>query len=885
MVRTFFLLTLCAGYFLSEVQAQTRAIEGVVRDAESRLGLPGASITLERGEAVVAGVAADTTGYYTLVAPASGVYQLTARFVGYLTMSVTITVSDEGVRQDFFLEPTEVGLEEIEVSTGPFQPPSDVAVATTRVTARTIRTLAGTGEDVLQALRVFPGVQTSGDYSTQLYIRGGTPDQNLILIDDIEVFSPYQLSGMGSLLNPELVRDVKLYAGTMPAEFGDRLSSALVVNTREGRTDGVLHGNVSTTLMTVNGTLEGKTGFWDGSWIASGRKTYFGSFANTFAQRVGIFNDIAFPNFVDGHFKLTLRPRRGHYIRTTVLTSHDRLDWVVDQDGVGYQGDTDNLYRGGKDLSHTAVGIQWHYVPTEATTVRWYVNWYRNQGGSSLGGGLQAWMAGLKTIDSPFDPPDPVFPSDQEAYFVQEEEYVVQKYSSGLRLAHTRGAHSIEAGVGVDQLTSDLTLDFQANEYARTLFDAIQLADPLVISVRDNAQVFRRRFRAHGYLQDRITLFDGALYVQPAVRLDYYGQIGRGYVTPRLSASVPLGGRTTLRLAGGRYIQSPGLEKTLDPDDNYNTARFESLAGLVPEEAWHAGISLSRRISRRWHTRFQGYHKWFESLLARKVAVQSIAVPRYFPAGSPIEGRVGFLTPSAWVIDYLDRPVLLPDLVNAGEGKSYGAELVVARERLQRSDRISGWLSYAVAHATRTANYGAGLVSYPFAYDRRHTLNLVLQWQISSSLSAGLTWRFGTGFPYTPAVYMTPLVALVEDPTEPGVMQEVVLADPETGYARMVPDFGGPENVYSARLTDYHRLDIRLTYELQWHAVTLRVYGDLINAYNRKNTITHKYFVGTDAKDNEHLPQALRPPPTVTLYREPIYGFPFIPSVGVRCMF
>ncbi len=866
-------------------QAQPAVIEGYVRDGETGMPLPGATVTLERHERIEAGAVADSAGFYSLMAAREASYLLVTRHVSYTTVVLSISVRSDTLRQDLSLVPTIVGLEEVEISVTPFQSPSDVSVAITKVSARTVRGLAGSGEDVLQALRMFPGVQTSGDYSTQLYIRGGTPDQNLILIDDIEVFSPYQLSGMGSLLNPELVRSIELYPGTMPAAYGDRLSSALVVATREGRTDGRLHGRINSTLMTINTTLEGVTGFWGGSWIASVRKTYFGSFANTFARRIGVFNEIAFPDFTDGHFKLSLRPVHDHIARITVLTSRDRLDWVVDEDAVAVQGDSESLYRGGKDITHTAVGLQWRYVPDEATSARLYANWYKNSGSSMLGGGLQAWMAGLKSFDSPFDPPDPVFPSDAEAQFSQSERYTVRKASVGTRLVLVRGAHSLEAGAGLDHLATDLVLEFQANAFGHSLFEAIRMADPLFTTLGDSADVAQTSLRGHIFFQDRIELANRRLFLQPALRFDYYGLAARRYLTPRLSVSIPLGGRTTVRLAGGRYVQSPGLEKTLDPDNHYNTVRFESLAGLAAEEAWHAGMSLTTYLARRWRVRLQGYQKWYHKLLTRDSRVQSQAVAAYFPVGSTEVGRVSMLTPSAWIIEYQDAPVLLPDLINAGSGQSAGVELLVARERLRPEDRLSGWLSYALASASREARYGSSTPEHPFAYDRRHTANIVLQWQATSSFTAGLTWRYGSGFPYTPAADMRALVALVEDPEQPGVTQEVVMVDPETGYARLVPVFGGPENFYSARLPAYHRLDLRVTYTARWQSLAVRVYADAINAYNRRNTITNKYFVRTDAGDYEHLPEALRPPPIATLYREPVYGFPLIPSLGLSCSF
>ncbi len=175
-------------------------------------------------------------------------------------------------------------------------------------------------------------------------------------------------------------------------------------------------------------------------------------------------------------------------------------------------------------------------------------------------------------------------------------------------------------------------------------------------------------------------------------------------------------------------------------------------------------------------------------------------------------------------------------------------------------------------------------VRYPFDYDRRHTLTLTGNRQLGTHLNVGMTWRFGTGFPFTPADNMAPLVAIVENP-QSTTTQGIVLADPVTGLARLVPTFGGATNINADRLPAYHRLDVRATYSSRWRAVGVEVYVDLINVYNRKNTITNQYFVEIIEMPRPDLPIALQPPPTPLLLRQPVYMFPFIPSLGLSLAF
>ncbi len=97
--------------------------------------------------------------------------------------------------------------------------------------------------------------------------------------------------------------------------------------------------------------------------------------------------------------------------------------------------------------------------------------------------------------------------------------------------------------------------------------------------------------------------------------------------------------------------------------------------------------------------------------------------------------------------------------------------------------------------------------------------------------------------------------------------------------------FGDASNINADRLPAYHRLDVRATYQDRWGDVGLELYVDLINLYNRKNTVTNQYFVEIIERPRPDLPIALQPPPRPLLLREPVYMFPFIPSFGFRLVF
>ncbi len=150
-------------------------------------------------------------------------------------------------------------------------------------------------------LQAVPGVLSVNDFSAQLVVRGSGPDQNLIIMDDIEVFNPYRLYGFISMFNPETVSDINLITGGFPARYGDRLSAVLDVTNREGEMHSPLHGSVNASITNANIVLSGGLPFGaNGSFIVSARRTYYDLILGPIARRSGLVSgDVAFPNFMD----------------------------------------------------------------------------------------------------------------------------------------------------------------------------------------------------------------------------------------------------------------------------------------------------------------------------------------------------------------------------------------------------------------------------------------------------------------------------------------------------------------------------------------------------------------------------------------------------------
>ena len=249
------------------------AVGGVVTDRSDGGTLPGATI---RVKGTMYGVSSGADGRFVIFLR-PGEYILEVTFVGYQTAEVNVLV-EEGFNKelDVVLHPAETVLDEVTVRSrraGEHLERTTMGVA--QLDARAIASIpAMLGEvDVIRALQLLPGVQSVGEGSGGFNVRGGGMDQNLILMDEATVYNASHLMGFFSVFNNDVVKDVSLYKGNIPAEYGGRLSSLLSVSTREGDLQqfggsGGL-GSISSRLMLEGPVVKDRVSF-----IAAGRRSY-----------------------------------------------------------------------------------------------------------------------------------------------------------------------------------------------------------------------------------------------------------------------------------------------------------------------------------------------------------------------------------------------------------------------------------------------------------------------------------------------------------------------------------------------------------------------------------------------------------------------------------
>ena len=270
-----FLLLLSSVAFLSTHRANAQVkctISGYVKDAKTGEALIGAIVTVN--ELLHTGTATNAYGYYSLTIP-GGTYTVTARMMGYESLSSLVTLR-QNEKHNFDLLERSIELKEVLI-TAERQDENikNLQMGIEKLDVKQIQSVPVLlGEkDVLKTLQLLPGIKSSGEGNGGFYVRGGGADQNLILLDEATVYNASHLLGFFSVFNSDAIKDVVVFKGTMPAEYGGRLSSVLDIRMKEGNEKQFgVNGGIG--LLSSRLTVEGPIAADRASFSVSGRRTY-----------------------------------------------------------------------------------------------------------------------------------------------------------------------------------------------------------------------------------------------------------------------------------------------------------------------------------------------------------------------------------------------------------------------------------------------------------------------------------------------------------------------------------------------------------------------------------------------------------------------------------
>ncbi len=257
----------------SAVKAQNFTINGYVRDAASGEALVGASVMVLPTRQ---GIYTNNYGFFSLTLP-KGKYGLLVSFIGYARDSQAIDLN-RNLSLEIELQPTGTSVDEVVISASKEAYADEVKspqMSTINLQMKNLKLVPSLGgeADLMKVIQLLPGVTKGGEGTTSILVRGGDPDQNLILLDEAVVYNVSHLFGFYSVFNPDALKDLNIIKGGFPAQYGGRLSSVLDINMNEGNTK-KFHARGGIGLLSSRLTVEGPIVKKKASFSVSGRRTY-----------------------------------------------------------------------------------------------------------------------------------------------------------------------------------------------------------------------------------------------------------------------------------------------------------------------------------------------------------------------------------------------------------------------------------------------------------------------------------------------------------------------------------------------------------------------------------------------------------------------------------
>ena len=574
---------------------QQGVVHGWVREQGSREPIPFASVEVVGQRAVLS----DEHGYFVVTGVTAGPVEVRVRALGYDGADSTIVVPDgDRLRADFLLEPRPVALDAIRVRADA----EEVAAAATagppplRIDAPTIALAPGIAEkDAFRAIQLLPAVAAASDFSSALYIRGGSPDQNVVLLDGAPLFNPYHLGGLFSAIDPDAVATMEVLPGAIPAAEADRASGVIKVWTRDGGRDR-LRGHGALGLVSSRLGVDGPLPGGDGTYLVSARRTYFDLLTKA-AYRLGAI-ETPFPySFTDAHAKIT------HDVGAT-----GRLNVS------GYIND---------ERVHTPPEVE----PYNRTSFAWGTRAgsvaYRQPFGGSL---LAEFTLAATSFDGSFDAleledaPGGGDPVVADTFFLGR--ITMRDIVARGGVTWYRGAHEIRAGLQLDLYDFEYDFDVEELDTGGGGIDEDAAGD-----------IFATLGAAAGittvaaYAEDEWSVHEGLAFRVGVRALDAEG-LGTT-VMPRVGLRWALADRFTFTAGAGRYAQAihslrneESALSSVIPYELLVPASEES--GFLVAEDVVAGLEYRVPNTR---VRVDGYYKRYPSLPAAPLSADPLDSP------------------------------------------------------------------------------------------------------------------------------------------------------------------------------------------------------------------------------------------------------------------
>lgn len=742
-------------------------ISGYVTDASNGEKLIGASLY---EPALRQGATTNRYGFFSLTLPADSL-RIVVSYIGFRSDTLAIRL-DRDLRVDFALKPLPLEMQAIEVEAeqvDPIQEQTRMGVVDVPVTQIEKAPVLLGEVDLMKTMQLLPGVQSGAEGMSGLYVRGGGPDQNLILLDDAPVYNASHLFGFFSVFNTSAVKNVQLTKAGFPARFGGRLSSVLEVAMKDGNMQS-FEAEGSIGLVASQVTLQGPIRKDRTSFIVSARRTYVDLLIRPFLE----------PGERGGYYFYDINAKMNH-----ILSPRNRVFLSFYGGDDRFWSDIQEEYTSGAYRSEetTSADFGWGNF---TSTLRWNVLF-----SNRLFGNLTAIFSRYK-LTSDIDDRSEIHDGDDH-----ETETLSLRYHSGIRDFGLKmdldyipnPAHYIRFGGNATYHTyspgaAQYRYDPAAGAPEDTTLGVSQATDAMEFGlyVEDDVRLSRRLSANVGLHASGFAVDDSRF----------------GSLQPRVSTRFLLNPRWALKASYSlmrQYIHLLSNSTIGLPTDLWLPATERAR----PEGSRQFGLGVAGALKQgQYELSLEAYHKTMTDLIEYREGATFMA---------------GFGEHQDW-----------QDKVETGRGWSYGVEAFAQKKR----GRTTGWIGYTLSWTRRRfpeLNEGR---AFPFRYDRRHDVALVLSHQLTRITNASLNWVYGTGNAIT-----LPVARYYDEYVRGSI------GGRELWTPRVLPY---ETRIYEARngfrMSAYHRLDFGFNFDWTRHGFRVGAY----NAYNRKNP----YFIYFD---------------------------------------
>ena len=671
-------------FFPLFVVSQNHTLSGYVKDAKTGEALIGVSIFVEKESK---GVSTNVYGYYSISLNA-GQYEVKYSYVGYSSIVKTVQFSDH-VRLNIELSESQDILDELVVEAKQ----SDENTKGTQMgkidlSMDKIKTIpAFMGEvDVLKTIQFLPGVSSGGEGNTGFYVRGGGPDQNLILLDEATVYNASHLFGFFSVFNADAIKNVSLIKGGMPANYGGRLSSVLDITMKDGNYKS-FQGDGGIGLIASRLTLQGPIKEDTASYIISGRRTYIDVLAEPFIPESS-------PSKGSGYYFFDLTAKLNWR-----LSDKDRLylSSYFGRDIFSFQNkDLDFNFK--VPWGNATASLRWNHLFSDklfVNTTGVFTDYnFAFEGGSNgfnfrLGSGIRD------------------FNLKQDYTYYHNSLHNI-KFGWNYTF-HRFIPSSLSASSGDVEFNTIDEIKIFGNEYAIYFQDEWDVNENLKINLGFRLSAYQHVGPFTRYYKNPNTGATDSTtsYSNFEAIKTYFGP------EPRFSARYLLPDKSSFKFGFAhnyQYIHLASISSVSLPTDLW----FPSTEKVKPQVGTQYSVGYFRNFFKNnYEASVEVYYKDLNNLIEYK--------ENSFPE------------------DNLNNNV--DNQLTFGNGYSYGAEFFIKK----RNGDFNGWIGYTYSKTMRKFDAIDNGEWFPAKYDRRNDFSLVGQYQISKRVNVGAVFVYATG--------------------------------------------------------------------------------------------------------------------------------------------